>query len=932
MRSVLLCTVVLGLGACGGGGGGNVRSDPPPAVVPPPQPSAPVVLAPNPGYGKHLAVTNASAAHQAGITGKGVRIGVLDSGVMRTHPALSPRVVANLNYVTSPPNNLQIDDVAQHGTAVSQIMAGSAFGAWPGGIAPGAEIVSARILDDKDPPDDGTGQGNEVSGALGLKPIHQALINNGVRVMNNSWGGLYWTNPAATAPIADEYRPFIQSNGGLVVFATGNESMPNPSSMAALPSQPGVGGSLPAADLERGWIAVTAINPDSLQLDSDRNGAVYANACGVAMHYCLAAPGTVTVTGTNDGPTSPSYWNWKGTSLAAPIVSGAAALVWEAFPYFNNDLVRQTLLGTAQDLGAFGVDAIFGYGLLDVGKAVKGPARLDWGDVTVTFDGITSTWANSIRGTGGITKRGTGTLVLGPSFYTGTTRVEGGTVRPIYQLYGGASVAQGARLELANVSIDGSLENLGTAVVTGGAGHLIMGNFHQGAAGQLQMQVGSRITVSGLAQIDGGDLSIIGKVTGYTHGSTETLISTTGGVTGAFNSLSRGPGVLLEGALRYSANQVMLDITRLEVTAVAQSFGLAPASLSSAERVEGAFDAIDAGMINEGQGSTEFIAGAGAIQGVASASAVEQTLSSLSGELHNADAQFALMAIESNRYALESRVDALQSAPLDGAWAQGLKSQRAMSRFDVDANGWMLGHDRRYGAHLTFGAALSETDGYAWHDLRGDRERNRQVEGQLYASWNTGGSYLLGSLAVGRMQRWMQREILLGGEAFRVDSDYAHRYSTLGLQAGHHFDVSRAQVTPYLGAQVLRLDRDGFSEQGAAGFGLSATDSSLSATQALMGARFAHDWRLGQALWTLQGRVEWQHLLSQSGGDIAARFTALDVWSPIVGGALDRDVGVFGLGLSTRLGRGGQISFDVDGRHESGETYTRAMATWSVAY
>src|SRR5688572_438292 len=270
VRCVLLGTVlvVAGCGGGGGGGGGNVRPDAPPAVTPPPPPPpTPVVFAPNPAYSQHLALTNTTAAHSAGLTGHGSRIGVVDSGVMRNHPALSPRVLANLNYVSSPPNNLAIDDVVGHGTAVSQIMAGTPFGAWPGGIAPGAQIISARIISDKEPTDDGSGQGNAVNGALGLKPIHQDLINRGVRIMNNSWGGVYWTDPAATAAIADEYRPFIQSNGGLVVFANGNESRANPSSLAALPSQLGPGGSRPAADLERGWLAVAALddaNPTQL--------------------------------------------------------------------------------------------------------------------------------------------------------------------------------------------------------------------------------------------------------------------------------------------------------------------------------------------------------------------------------------------------------------------------------------------------------------------------------------------------------------------------------------------------------------------------------------------------------------------------------------------------------------------------------------------
>ena len=85
-------------------------------------------------------------------------------------------------------------------------------------------------------------------------------------------------------------------------------------------------------------------------------------------------------------------------------MSGAAALVWEAFPYFDNDLVRQTLLGTATDIGDAGVDPVFGYGLLNIADAVQGPGRLDWGQVVADFDAGTSTWSNDITGAGGITK------------------------------------------------------------------------------------------------------------------------------------------------------------------------------------------------------------------------------------------------------------------------------------------------------------------------------------------------------------------------------------------------------------------------------------------------------------------------------------------------------------------------------------------------
>jgi len=956
MRSVMLCSGLMGLAACGGGGGGdNVRETPPlyapapPSTPTPPPSTTPVVSTPNPAYSQHITLTNTAAARQAGFTGAGLRIGVVDSGVMRTHPALAPRVVANFNFVSSQ-NNLQVDDVLGHGTDVAQLAAGTPFGAWPGGIAPGAQIVSARILADKPPPDDGSGQGNQIDDELGMREVHQQLINSGVRIMNNSWGGVYWSNPVATNPIADEYRPFVLSNNGLVVFATGNDARPNPDSMGALPSQPGPNGTLPAADLERGWLAVTAVNPNNVQqLDVGSDGVVYANACGIALRYCLAAPGTAVFTGTTDGPTSPTYWRGSGTSFAAPMVSGAAALVWQAFPWFTNDLVRQTLLGTATDLGAPGPDLTFGYGLLNVGRAINGPGRFDWGDATADVSGTSRPWSNDIAGSGGLRKRGTGTLALtGANTYTGRTTVEQGTLEVQRAMPGGADVLAGGRLRLraglqgtpvtANV---GSLDNTGTIEFLGGdtsqGATYAMSSFRNNAGGAMELQIGAHLAVSGTATL-GGELRLTGRASNYIiaapsiNSPTRETFLQAGAVSGTFATVTWSPFVT--GSVAYAATDVSLLLSRADVATTASSMGLSATALSGAQRMEGAMDELDTSIENGEGVSADVLAGASAFQGTPTAAAAEQSLSSLSGDLHAGDAAFAMMAIEGNRRAVESRIDALRDgqAPLmGGAWFDDLDSQRALARFDMQADGWMAGQDVRLGA-LTVGAALAQTEGYAHHEQRFDREHNRQLEAQFYASRDVGRGYVLGSLAVGRMQRWTRRDVLLGTEAFRTGADYAQRYASVGLQAGLPVQVGPGRITPYVGLQNLQLERDGFSEAGAAGFGLSADASSMRVSQALLGARYATQWNVGSAQWDLQARAEWQRLLSQSGGDIQARFTALDVWSPILGGALDRDVGVLGFGIGTWLRHGSRLSLDVDARHDQGETWTQAMLNWSTAF
>ncbi len=921
--------LALALSACGGGKSSNVRVDPPtppPAEVPP---------GPQPDFDAHLVLTNTKAAHAAGFTGKGVTIGLLDSGIRRDHPTLSGRVKQSFIYLDPKQNNVNVDDVIGHGTTVAQLAGGSAFGKWPGGIAPGANFVSARIISDKPPKDDGSGKGNEVTDGSWLGMIHADLIRAGAKISNNSWGGLYWKGDNVTTTFINAMKPFVVDWGGLVVFATGNESFANPSDTASLPSQ-GMGAEI----LERGWLAVAAL--DTLK---PTQLASYSNACGLAMNYCLVAPGYVVFTDVNDTFDKPTYWVGKGTSFAAPQVAGAAALVWEAFPYFDNNLVRQTLLGTAVDLGAPGVDPVFGHGLLDVGKAVKGPGRLDWGQVTASFNGGLSTWSNPISGAGGINKAGNGHLDLtGENTYQGKTVVQAGTLSSLHDLPGAVEVNAAGLLLLDDISVRGSLRNEGISMFygggSGGAVHTINGAFTQTATGVLAFDVGSRVAVKGRADI-AGQVKVTGLTKGYIRSARETFLAADGGVFGTFAGWSTAAGVFLDATLGYDANNVWFDITRLDVSAAAQSLGLSAAAVGSAARIENAFRIIDGGQGGttgpaSPDGPGGFIRGAAAIQSIATAAAAERSLASLSGESHTADTAFAMMAVEDSRHALESRLDALSDSAGDGspagAWANRQGGQRSMwSHARLDANGWMLGQDRRLGEHLMMGAAFGQTDGYAYNDQRRDREHNRQFDGQLYAAWNADGNYLLGRLAVGKMDRRMQREIVLGANRYGVGADYANHYTSIGVQAGHRFALAGGTLTPYLGTETLQLDRGGFAEQGAAGFGLSTEGSRWQATRALLGTRIEQQWRLGSALVSVQGRLEWQRLLSQSGGAIDARFTGMDAWSPISGAGLGQEATVFGLGLRSRLPIG-QLGFDLDTRRELGQSWTGAFANWSVEF
>ena len=99
----------------------------------------------------------------------------------------------------------------------------------------------------------------------------------------------------------------------------------------------------------------------------DETGALadFSNACGVTMNYCITAPGTNLSAGVVQSN------SLDGTSFAAPIVSAAIAVIREAFPYMQSTQITSLLFETARDLGANGVDEIYGHGMLDLERATR---------------------------------------------------------------------------------------------------------------------------------------------------------------------------------------------------------------------------------------------------------------------------------------------------------------------------------------------------------------------------------------------------------------------------------------------------------------------------------------------------------------------------------------------------------------------------------
>ncbi len=912
--------LTLALAACGGG-----SSVHPAATSTPPTPTTQ-----QPPIDAQLSITNTYAAHAAGYTGKGVTIGFVDSGIMRSNPTVAGRVTAEYIDVDPSTNDTSIDDVVGHGTWVSEIAAGTPFDKFPGGIAPGADLVSARIIDDNAPSDNGSTPPSTVTAADAtfFQQVNQQMIDSGVMVMNNSWGGITWDTSDASVNQAFDaaYSPFVNQQDGLVVFAAGNDSNPNPSTIAALPSV--------APDLEKGWLAVVAVNSnDPTQLDG------YSNKCGIAMDYCLAAPGDVIVLDKNTtaSTTNPTYLIVQGTSLAAPQVSGAAALVWQAFPYFNNDLVRQTLLGTADPLGGSQPNPTFGYGELDVGKAVQGPEQFNWGDVSVSFDNMTSTWSNDIGGAGGLLKNGTGTLVLaGNDSYTGGTQVLGGSLQAAHALPGDVTVGGSGTLDSVP-GVTGSISNSGTVVVKGGD-TTVGGDYTQAGTGTLSVSLGSLLGVTGNAQL-AGTLNILGEDSGYVSND-HTDVLDAGSVQGTFAQLTTSPGVFLNTTIQYTADSVWLDTTSLNITQAAQAMAIRdPASSAAAARVQSGFDAIDSNLAKGGTVAPGVLQGAGAIQHAATPASARATLQSLSGQLHAASAAMLFDSIDATGSALAQHFDDLlggQTRP--GSWYRGLDWQGNLQRAGYAgatfrSDGGIVGADFRVGAHALLGYAVGASHGYGQLDAAWDHGQTWTEHAMFYGGVVQGPWYAMAQVGGGWYRADMQRLLLLGGLAAPVGSNFSGSYVDGSLEGGYAFHAGATRITPFVDARYQRLNQGAFAETGGLGFGLKADAHTVGRLQAGIGVRAQRGWRLANGMWMQwDGSAAWRHALHQYGDAFDASFTGFNDWMPIDGVGLSRDESVLRAGVSLWPSRAFALRLGFTREQGSRQQSSSAMLQGSFAF
>ena len=386
-------SLTLFLISCGGGGGSSSSpslpsptstsnsstSTPPPPPPPPPPPDKTTFETREYDNQYGLSLINASTAYSRGATGKDALIGIMDTGVDFNHQELDGIAKFTSDSIFDYQERSPTTDEKRHGTHVSGIAAGEKDGTGMHGVAFDANIFFIAVELSSAPEEyepavidstvDYSGLDNFWSYAEGL------FIQKGVTVVNGSFsfqGNINdYTENALRTSFPKTIQTLAQANvrdadKTIFVWSAGNGGAYADQGVDF--SSPEVFGGMAhlLPELQTHSVAVVSV---------DASGEIswFSSHCGVTRDYCLAAPGELIESAySQDFPMNNDYETFSGTSMAAPHVSGAIALLADYFRgQLGNTEILNRLFLTANKSGVYEDASIYGQGLIDLDAATK---------------------------------------------------------------------------------------------------------------------------------------------------------------------------------------------------------------------------------------------------------------------------------------------------------------------------------------------------------------------------------------------------------------------------------------------------------------------------------------------------------------------------------------------------------------------------------
>lgn len=297
---------------------------------------------------------SAITAYNAGATGRGVKIGIVDSG-------LNPNLAEFAGRIDPASRNIRgggpVSATEFHGTSVAAVAAAARNGSGMQGLAFDATIIALNSSDPTNCPDDQC-KHDDADIARGVDIARTA----GARVINISLGG-----SAPGSPLVAALSRATQE-GIIVVFSAGNDGAANPD---PLPLES-------VRQAGNGLILIAGA--------VDTNGAItsFSNRAGIGANFYLTALGELVRSFDETG----AGFLFSGTSYSAPTISGAVALLASAFPNLTGAQIVDLLFRSATDAGGPGIDSVYGRGTLNLARAFQpqGQTSIAGGTVPITLE------------------------------------------------------------------------------------------------------------------------------------------------------------------------------------------------------------------------------------------------------------------------------------------------------------------------------------------------------------------------------------------------------------------------------------------------------------------------------------------------------------------------------------------------------------------
>ncbi len=308
-----------------------------------------------------LDIINAKAAYENGITGLGISVGVIDQMINVSHAELLGKATSNIGIFDD--GTIFIPDWAlnAHGSHVAGIIAAAKDGEGMFGVAYDSSIAGLVYLASAEV----DGETNYFNFTLNIEQFFQD--NPDMRIVNNSWGSTFYPFEFSSNATIDQDRTIaevfslfekysvssltdladyaISHPEVLLIFAAGNDGQMSAYLEGLLPRYYGseLNNFISVGSLDSAYITVA--NDSSITMDSS-GISTFSNLALGAERWTVFAPGNSIYS--LDAATG-GYMYMSGTSMAAPVVSGTAALVQQVFPWMTGVQLASTILSTANN-------------------------------------------------------------------------------------------------------------------------------------------------------------------------------------------------------------------------------------------------------------------------------------------------------------------------------------------------------------------------------------------------------------------------------------------------------------------------------------------------------------------------------------------------------------------------------------------------------